>query len=330
METKPGHVPEAGKEKKETEPKITVDFFFAYHGTNEDYSRLSEALKNADVYVPEAVNWTKEGEEIINEISQGKTKPEVTLKSAKDKEEQLLYNRKIPVVLADIPENHPLVRGWDNATENTNDAYKEFFAGNFDEAIKKYKQSIIIEALIIKEREDFIVYQLKNELKTLTQKFPQLRNKKDINVLVTLGSAHTAVHHQLRSDSQSSKMILGRDTLIFSTHAEIIRRLIRNPKEIIDDGLYKKTFIEEYISQILSDTTEDSNKSAWAARKLAAKLSADQIQFLSEASGKLVAMKVPKADRRTVLIKKLEEMGIKLPTTEEEIDKLISIRKKTV
>lgn len=323
-ETKPGSAPEL-KENKETEPKITVDFFYSYHGTDEDYSHLPEALKNADVYVPEAFGWAKGDEKVLNAISQG----EAEIPPYPEAELLALYNLKIPVILVDTPEGHPSNEKFNNTVDEELDAYNYFLGGQFDGAMEQLKATLPEQASAIIDRENFIANELKKEIKMLTQKFPQLKDKKNIRVLVSLGALHTSLYKKLKPELQSSKMILGRETLVFSINNEIVRRLIRNPKEVISDNLCARSLIEGLITHFINSRglTKDANKLTWASRKLSTNLSTDQIRSFSETIGESSG-EMKYGDLQDLVIKKLEEMGVKIPTTEEEIDKLINLKKK--
>ncbi len=333
-ETRPGHIiPERNKENKEVGPNITVDFFFSPHGTAEDFSRLPEALKKADVYMPETAGWTEDGELLLNDISQGIIGlDELTIRNpAEEKQLSALYNLKIPVIFVDIPEGHRLLQEFLRAGTETSKAYTYFFNGEFDKAVEKAKEGMVDEVLAIKDREDFIANKLKKELKTLTQKFPQLKNKKDIRVLISLGDVHTSLHQKLKSELQLSKMILGRNTLVFGINDEIIRRLIRDPEEVISDTLYARSLMEAFISTELGNITEDTNKSNWVTRKLVSALSIDQIQSFC----KKLATPPPAGTKASTEIYRLksiqdglEQLGIKLPATEEEIDELLKLKNK--
>ncbi len=334
-EIKPGHIPEINKENKESEPKITVDFFFSGHGTAEDVNRLPEALKNADIYIPEAIGWTKESEQIVNQISQGKAISNASIGSADEIEESSLYNSKIPVIFVDIPKGHRLIKDYQDIKTKSGEAFEDFLLGNFDEAVQIEKAASIDEALIIKNRENFITDKLKRELKTLTKKFPQLKNKPDIHVLMALGATHSQLYKKLKPELPSSKIILGRETYVFSTGDEIMRRLIKNPQETIDDNIYAKAMLEKFISEffIYNISNNDINKANWASRKLVANLSMDQIRLFSKSAGDLFGMAgmLQSEEVRTrKLIKKLKEIGVNLPTTEAGVSELINLKKKTV
>ncbi len=331
-EIKPGHAPESNKESKETEPKITVDFFFSYHGTAEDFSRLPEALKNADVYVPEFVGWENIDEQGFNAVSQGKIEPpRIDGHPGFETPLHLIYNSKIPIIFVDLPAEHPEIKETIDAIKEITGAYDDFEIGNFDKAMENLKKGTVDFASSIRRREDFIANQLKNKLKTLTQKFPQLKNKKNIRVLISIGAVHTSLHKKLKTELQSSKMMLGRDTIVFPTSNEIQRRLIKNPQEIINDDVYARDLMEGAMGVILWGVTKDNNKMSWAIRKLVVNLSTDQIRaFSKNIGGSLGDMTeaLNQKEHNDLLRKKIEEMGIKLPTTEEEIDKLLNIRKK--
>jgi len=327
---KTGHAPDINKENKEVEPKITVDFFFSAHGSPEDFDRLPAALKNADVYIPEQVGWTKKQEQIINQVSQGKTKLEIEPGSIQETEVSSLYNTKIPIFFVDIPKGHSLIKKIEDSIIKTQDATKKFYQGNFDKALEIEKKATMDMALAMKEREDFIADKLKKELGILTKKFPQLKNKPDIRVLIQLGMAHTTVYRKLKAELPFPKMTLGRDAFVFDTSREIIRRLIKNPQEIVDDGLYAKSMMENLVAGFfLHNVTNDTNKINWASRKLVAHLSTDQIRSFSKDMGDLsnvTTMLQSYEIRIKKLIRKLEKIGVKLPTTEEEIDKLLNIK----
>ncbi|OGH93217.1 MAG: hypothetical protein A2563_01260 [Candidatus Magasanikbacteria bacterium RIFOXYD1_FULL_40_23] len=328
-EIQPGHNPEITGENKEKEPNITVDFFFSYHGTPEDFSRLPEALKKADVFIPEEHGWTKYTEKLYNEISEGKTNPdEINFSHVDKKILSLLYNSKKPVLFIDTPSEHPITIEAYTPAETEAEAIKDFLEGYFDLSITNIKSALGDKARNIIEREKIMAATLKEKIKNLTQQFPQLKNKENINILAALGVTHTSLHQQLRPELQQSNKILGRDTIVFTTAREIVRTLIRNPEKIFDDEVYARALIENIVSFLIKDTTLDSNKISWVARKLCANLSMDRIQLFSKNTGHLLLGQQLNTHNIKHLPSELAKIGIKLPTTEEEIDKLLNIRKK--
>lgn len=315
-------MPEIGKENKETEPKITVNFFFSTHNTPEDFNRLPEALKHADVFMPEALAWTKEDVELVNKISAGeKVAGQGTWHS-------FVYGLKIPIVPIDLPNRHPwtedLLRNFNLKDESTLD----FLVGNFEKAVESKKKQLKLLAATQKLREAFIAENLKHKLKPLTEKFPGLKNKKNINVLVALGATHTSVHKQLKSELQLPLKILGRSPIVFDSEAEIERRLKRNPQENISDELYVRALMEGVIENLMiqNNTTSDSVKILHVARKLVANIPLKKIRFFSEKLGGMITDSPEENLKKIYLL--LEEIGIKLPTTEQEIDKLLNIKHK--
>ncbi len=321
-ETKPGHAPEL-KENKETEPKITVNFFFSAHSSQQDFDRLPEALKNADVFIPENIGWKKKEEREINTASRGEKSP-----SKLSYIEPIVYNLKIPVIFIDLPDKHALLQEFAIGLALERRMTIEFFSGNFDESLRYEKEAANAMSSVQKQRETFIANELKKKLKNLTQEFPQLKNKKDINVLVSLGAIHTSVHQQLKSELQLPKKIISRDTITFPSYAEIIRRLIKNPQEKISDETYARALLEESLARILLTRIErDHIKILSASRKLAANVSVDQIRSFCT---KLAVPPTKENDTPAYTISyiktELQKIGIKLPENEEEIDKLLNIK----
>ncbi len=315
---------ELGRETKEREPTITIDFLFSTHTSAEDFAKLPQLLEQADIYMPELAGWSKEELEEYNKIARGELNPATAkLNPALEKRAFALYNSKKPVVFVDTPISHELsARSKKIFIKKAREPFGAFANGRFELALYTMKQQVKDIAEHSEEREEYIRRQIKKEIKGLTKNFPQLRDKKDIRVLVDLGMVHTGVANILGKEERglAIKKHLARPIMIFGLRDEVIRSMLagKDPTKY-DDTHYARMLVEGKIKVALQVADIGGLTQVEVARKLARKLSFEQIRALSEQ----LANRGPTSNFNTFLRAKLRRMGVVVPKTVEEANQLL-------
>lgn len=315
----------AHHKENEHEPKIEIEFFLAAHGSREDYARLSELLKDADVYVPERAAWREKSLQAHQDISAGIREPNTWGGGTEASRVELesIYNKKIPILFIDIPENHPLVKVAGRVMKTDKlEIVVAFRDGKFDEGLKLTKQNTQDLLDFTEERESYIRQKLKEKISTLTEDFPQLKGKQSIRIVVALGPMHTNVANELKNEPaiHSVKKQLGKSTVVFLTQEEIVRsQMSGRGSAQYHDVDYARMWIEWELTNLFPNNISDSLKELRGARKLARHLSLDQIHQLSQDVSTLVSG----PSFSTSLKNRLRKLGVTIPKNEDELDALL-------
>ena len=318
---------ESKPEIKEKEPKISYDIFYAPHRTVKDFEKLEEAFKKADVYVPEMPGWTPKTADQIKEFSQ----KDMSFKnfllfqvlpqdSAMYKELQVIKGSEKPILVVDIPNEHELLREISKTFELLEKSIMLFSKGVFRKSLqsaRKYIESMVKNTL---KRDEFIKENLKTEVKKLIEKSPELQKKKEVRILLNLGTAHTRIYHGLKEEEKLSKGKSGisrqfaYQPTIFSSLSEAERKIAFSKNKEISDELLARGIIEALVYSHINNLSDDSVNETRICRKIVSKLDLDNMEEISEELGR---------DSKKTVVDALKERGIKIPESEKEMDEMI-------
>ena len=203
-------------------PKIEVDFYFTDHQSKNAGEILIKLIndENVDIFMPEGTGVTPAIKEEYDKLSNGQITPEEFLELRKARgvrEEQItdfhellcrgLYNSHKKVLLVDLPEGHRNSKGV--LTEQMFDVWRryekiisEFVDKNLSFEDLKNKLSSFFKDFsnLQKEREDFILDNIKKEVFKLFQENKLLQNKEKVKILFPIGSFHTRIYHEMKKD----------------------------------------------------------------------------------------------------------------------------------
>ncbi len=313
-------------EIKEKEPKISYHILYGAHRTAEDFKKLKEALEKADVYVPEMVGWNLGGALIFNSLSMGAITPEQMAEIYQIKQDspyfkicETIYNSKKPILFADISRNHELLQERRLNIGSFNLALSLFRRGEFPLALKVIRGSSEKLSNYFEGREKIIKQTLKNSVRQLSEEHPQLKDKKDIKVLLTLGIGHTQVYHSLKKKEESVSREFTETPFIFNFLGEIDRRHRLSKNKEISNELLAKFILDDLMIPELGEITQNSNKMIKVSRKIISKLNLKDIERISKELGE---------NPEKTITDVLEARGVKVPKTEEEMDEMLEPKKR--
>ena len=308
-------------EHKEHEPKINYHFLYSAHRTAEDFSNLEEAFKKADIYIPEVAGWTQEVLENVQAVSDGKILPEQLKKnknSAWFQELKVMHGSRKPILFVDVSsKDEEILKRKERADKENERAFEFFINGRFFESLKLMRVYAENFTDLQLERENKIKENLDKYIKNFLENNPDYSNK-ELNVLVSLGSAHTSLYHQLRGEGRSVSREFNKPLIVYSSlmEARTGRQFLN---KTIDDKFFARDLLENLFEESLLSVTNDTNKLFRVLRKLSGKLSLKDIQEISEKAGK--------NGGKIDVVQELEARGIKVPKTEEEMDKMLGLNK---
>lgn len=278
-------------EKKIGGHNISFKVFHNKHRSAEETKNIEELFQDADIFIPELFGWTKDYLNDLRKLSSGEVTPEDILRKMGEKnplyrsrEESffnLIYNTQKPITIIDVPEGHPL-----DVREREIVFPKIQFGKSFSQSLDSVRQYIIEFADLQKEREAYMFGQLEPRIQELININPQLGSKHEINVLLSIGGAHTQLSNKLKNKYQKTKEFEAVPRLfLYKEEAMIIYMYEKS----VDDELAARVFSEQLLSRAHKKLfiTEDSVEDVRSVRKLISRFNFDEMKKMFEESGNL-------------------------------------------
>ena len=192
---------------------------------------LEKELQDIDIWFLENIGWTEDAVEYLKAFATGKyVIPEHFDPILKSQLEALgrlgRAGKEIGVGFIDLPEGHPLI---DHLRQDLNGVFFDFQSGNFDDAVRKMKSCALKDASIEKRREEHMQQHVGPEVDRIVQKNPRLQEKlkkgEKLNILMTLGTRHTALSRDLKDEGHSVERKFNHELpFTFAPFHELVRR----------------------------------------------------------------------------------------------------------
>lgn len=298
----------------------TINIFYSPHRSAEDMNGLEEQFQKCDIYFPETFGWSLKYLNTLRKLSDGQITPEMALQEYGDKDPfyyardenffKIIYNSKKPIAFLDVPEGHPLVR-----REKENKVPSINFGSNFGQTLDSVRDYIKKAADIEKEREAYIVGQLQPQIQELLKTHPKLREKQEINALISIGIAHTSLYLNLREYYETT-VKFGKKPMAFRYTEEALSRYMSN--EFLDDDLVARIATEWMLSKAHKKLfyTNDSLNDARSMRRLISRLSFDEIRNMFEGASAF-------DEWPALFVQGLQKKGLRIPRTKKELDEFL-------
>lgn len=321
-------------ESKDKGPEISMKIWYSPHVLERDYWGIEGELDKADIFAPEEFGYEKEtldeykalanGEMSPDDIEQNEAKeygPGYKRDEARRKIFEVIFNSRKQIIFIDVPNGHPLVKRWMKALEERFFiAFRSKDINSFYELLRLVKKNLKEYADIQKERDEYILSQLKPRVDECIKADPRLRNASKIQILISLGSLHTPIYHALKKRNENVQRIF-RSPAIFPFADEGARRYQFNKE--IDNDLAARILLEEYLdlaSDIdLIENIKDTKKSIEVLRKIIGSLDFNEIKSIFQRLHK-------GKNFHSVLSGALQKKGLKVPNSEKEADEMLHIR----
>lgn len=201
------------------EQRIHVKVYLSSHGSSRDYAEDWKIFQQADIVIDEAVGWDSEYVANIQKVVDGEVSPEQEL--ARDgilpdspKYQKYLaklnsiFNIQKPFGYIDLPSDHPLNEKMENliisfaitanlyfltpSEEKTHDGFMKVL-NEWDRYIKEVSD-------IQMQREKYMLAQLKPTISKIINSNSTLKEKEDLEVLISIGAQHTGIYHKLKEE----------------------------------------------------------------------------------------------------------------------------------
>lgn len=309
-------------EHKEHEPKINYHFLYSAHRTAEDFKNLEEAFKKADIYVPEMAEWTNDGLEKYRAVSEGLLYPKglTDFGSSNEKELEVLYKSRKPIIFVDtfVARDKELIDEENQTMRLLGPISNDFKNGDFGRSLIMIRSLLKDLATTIVRREAIIKENLRIKIDEFVKNNPEYNMRPKVEVLVSLGAAHTSVFMKMRRAGEQVERKFSKPLLIYGSFNEALRRNIFG-KEVSDELLAKAEVESFLLFPVLKELTQDTLRLNSILKKITNKLTFEDIRDISEKAGK--------NGGEIDIVQELEARGIKVPKTEEEMDKMLGLDK---
>lgn len=305
---------------------IKYEFYFSPHGNPNDFKDLFELIKGADIYVPEVFGWTREYLGIYQDVSAGRKTPEQAIKEkqAEDaemnplllEELQALYNTKKPIIFIDLPE------------EETPRAKNKIWLGarDFEGLLSNVQYYLEEESKLNHRREEYMVGQLKTKIGEILESDPDLKTKDDVNALVSLGSVHTGVYHELRDSGERVEREFNVMPQVYSLSDEGVRRYMW--EKPVDQELLARILLETTFGEVfqpeLEKVSTDNTKIDLFKRKVASQFDIDEIRNIFHLLT-YTDWNYFKGSFEGHMTYLMETKGLKIPQSEQELDEIVKV-----
>jgi len=299
-------------------PRIKYEFFFAPHAFPKELDGLKERFDNADIYIPEARGWNQEQLDVLRAIANGDIDVMQKIPGEEDGAPglrwnirfiRMLYNSYKPITFVDVPE----------IESKKQKVLEPNWNGTFSDVLNSIREISAYGLQYTRSREKYMLDHLEPRVKELIEEHPSLKAKEEINVLLSLGTAHDPIYIDLKKRGGETIRFFGQSSPVFLFMEEGARRLRFN--KVIDDDLASKMYLEMIFNgsfgRDMDKLTEDTMKHEKLSRKIISHFSFDEARQVFE-SIKIVR------DPRLVMEAKLREKNINLPQSEKELDEFLA------
>ncbi len=203
-----------------------------------------------------------------------------------------------------------------NSDEVQDDSIGEYLNGNPVSALQKFKKFTALHARAQVLRETHLMSVVKNLHRLLAERYPELLNRKKINVLVAYGHAHTSLYHYAAKAGFSS-VERDKPRIYFTAQASLMRSAIFR-KPIPENKLHIEfiaTWLMPYIVGLAK--TLDHSDCAAASYLVAQRLSKEDFNHISH------EMARNQTEDLLGFTNLLSQRGVYVPRSESEIIALL-------
>lgn len=324
MEDKNAESKRSAPEKVPHHPNVRYEIYYSPHGNLGDFQDLFKRIGSADIYVPEVFGWSREYLGIYEDVSAGRKTPEQAIreKQVDDAEMnplllgelQALHSSNKPIVFIDLPEDEiPLGKN-----------RIALAAQSFDGLLNNVQHYLEEESKLNHRREKHMAEQLRVKVGEVLDSHPKLKAKNDVSVLVSLGSVHTDLYHQLKKDGERVEREFNVIPPAYSFSDEGIRRYMwRKP---VDRELAARILLETVFGNVFQSALEkvsrDNTKIDLFKRMIASHFNIDEIGDIFHLLT-YTDWNYFKGSFESYMNYQMENKGLKLPQSEQELDEMI-------
>jgi|GEM_PF-5262152 len=207
---------------------ISIEIFYTAHVSARDFNGLAEKLRDADIFIPDALGWSDAFLARLQTIASGVLSPHELMEEYHLSENnydqyyallgwlRALYKSYVTVMMADMPNGHPVAKGF----------YHLFNIGlsnmKKSEKYKRFRHHLITHAKMQKFREEYII----RNVRALIQRLEDEHAGAHYSVVMMFGALHSHLYHALKKESATVTRVYTAMPYVFDYLQEARRRVM--------------------------------------------------------------------------------------------------------
>ena len=294
-------------------PQVSIDIFYTSHATAGDVEKMRKRFEEADVFIPESNGWKRSSLAWFRNLADGKLSREELNRFKFNTDwvsgvARMVENSSKPVTVIDLPRNR-LFKKLDKLYSGSGSVKMGTF-GSFLDSLRNHVHKV---AELQKERDDYMVTQFPIRMRELLVIYPQLKEKKQIKVLLSLGSFHTSVYENMKEQGRNVNWEFSAIPYVDGFRVEAERRYLFGKD--VSDELAANMFLEKALERDVLPhelATERYDEFVIFCRRVIPQFS---FQDAEEVFNRIKQGE----DRKKIFEDKLGQKGIKIPQTAQEL-----------
>lgn len=237
-------------------PELDVLFYFGPHGHADNFKDVPAHIAKADVYLYENVGTTglKHG---FQEISSNPAGPVDNIIDYADIGGRINGTIWEPIIRGihgtDIAVSSFDLRGskeFEHMFDNILNPDVMVVDDTFEGSIEILQKNMSAWADLQNQREEIMADRFESEIEYLLKSYPQLKEKSQLKVLITMGSAHTSLRHKMINKGiPSSSEYTTNTPYIHSFNMELLRTYMHNREA--SQELLEQAWVENVVTGLI-------------------------------------------------------------------------------
>jgi len=298
-------------------PPVYLKLFSCPHATAEDIEGIKPLLDEADIYAPEMNRWVPEILEALQNISEGKERPN-TDSEFYQKLFIYLFGTHKAVMILDVPAEEVLLHQSEYLGESLD--MEKLRQLSYEEAVDfAFENTLTVWTNILKNREAYMMEHFAEQLREAVSLKPELLKKEVLRVLMMLGDAHSAIYHEMKKIGGGHVSREFRRDPLYGFENEAGRRSLFG-KEIsreLKERVLCEQLLDNGLSRLLYDFCSDTNKIEIFFRHVVSLFSSEEMKMLFERWKGVIS------DPAIFMKALLRQKHIDFPSSEEELDEIL-------
>jgi len=302
-------------------PKVVFDFFLSAHVSSEDMKGIRKRIISGDVFLTESPGWNLDLLQYFNDVSRGEVDPkQKPINKATENMFYELYGTKKPVGFIDLSDKD-LVRLGREKSPFLDLEYPKVHVDGYEKGLENMKLAVTKCCEENMEREQKIISQIVPQLESIVKTNKKLKNNQQLKVTIFLGTVHVSIAEYMRHAGVEATFTT-QDPLDSFTLFQ--KQMLDNSRgNVVEMGRERQKWLlfESFLVHKLSNRLE---KVTLSTSRMGAVFNFLESNFsMTEVETVLSVGSVPRSTE--LFFQLLRQKGLKIPASEEDIDRMISV-----
>lgn len=271
-------------------PKFDILFYFSPHGSKADFEGMRPYLRAADIVLYEAIGSTDYTRQSVQGVSTAAPYPKELLLAKGKVGDEPIQGSTWEVLLDEIYNSQKIVDTIDlHDTEEEVKLKDEILqdhslpkADTLDAALVLLRENFAHSATLQHEREAIMVDRFEERMGQILEAHPELKEKPNVQIVISMGSYHTQLRHALRAKGAPSARKFSSSPYLYSYSTEAQRTLAygKEPSKTLLEKAYAERIVNTVVNKALATPGVPYDTFALYVRSVVSRLNPEQIQAI--------------------------------------------------